>query len=548
MSIQCILVFGTVSLQKYVFQSNHLKENIGASYLAKYWLKEGMIESIQGTGLAVNTDCWDKYQQSIPKSIPALSEALSASSDVNLLYVGGGNAALLCSSRDTARRAVSAWSCQLLYKAPALRIAVGYGDVNATFAEAYRTALDDLSACEEALPFGSTLYSLPIVRSCTTTELPASMLSKEDQQWISLAAVSKRNQVGSQQAPGPAQDSIANEFSKVLSAGNDLPDGQRFAIELGEELGGSEGESHIAIVHADGNGMGERLNRVVDKESQEDAEFLHNLRAFSASTTDLSHRALEATLLHFKATLPLEALHNPPEVFPLRPIVYGGDDLTFVCDGRVGLHLAAFYLKAFSSGNIQVCGKKESVDACAGITIVPTKFPFARAYGFADELCALAKRYRREEGDSKGSWLDFQIIQEGATRSITALREVQYRSLEGQVLHQRPYEVSIGSDNWNNFISILKGFQSSGWPRNRAKGLLHALTQGPVASEHFIKGAQWRNVELPSSGVGGDARATGWTGGDAPTTPYFDPLEVLDFWIEVQPETGNVDDREENKE
>jgi len=544
MSTQCIVVFGTVSLQKYVFQSNHLKENIGASYLVKYWLKKGLIQSIHHAGLTVNTDCWNKYQQFIPESAPGLSEALSASSDVNLIYVGGGNAALLCNNRDVAQQAVSAWSRQLLKEAPALRVAVGYGNVNTKLAEAYRTALNDMSFCEEALPFGSPFCTLPIVRPCTTTGLPASVLGKEDKQWISLSAGNKRDAVGSKRIPGPAQDSIADEFPKVLEETGDLP-AQRFAIELDEELGGRKGASHIAIVHADGNGMGERLNRVVDEENQGDAEFLHNLRAFSASTTDLSHRVLEATLLHLKSVLPLDSLHNPKEIFPLRPIVYGGDDLTFVCDGRVGLHLAAFYLSEFSTGKIKVSGKDESVDACAGVAIVPTKFPFARAYDFADDLCRLAKRYRREEANSNGSWLDFQIIQEGATRSITSLREIEYRSLEGQKLHQRPYQVP---EMWNNFVSILNGFRSSGWPRSRSKNLLYALTQGPTATKRFVEGAQWRNMELPSSGVGGDVRRTGWTGGDPATTPYFDPLEILDFWIEVKPETSSGDNEKESKE
>ena len=63
---------------------------------------------------------------------------------------------------------------------------------------------------------------------------------------------------------------------------------------------GAKEESHIAVVHADGNGMGELLNKVIDKEDQDDDKFLHNLRAFSASTAALSHKALEETLLHFK--------------------------------------------------------------------------------------------------------------------------------------------------------------------------------------------------------------------------------------------------------
>ena len=331
----------------------------------------------------------------------------------------------------------------------------------------------------------------------------------------------------------PAQKYIEQKFKSVLEKTDDLPK-QRFAIKFDEELGGRKGESHIAIVHADGNGMGDRLNRVIDKENQEDNEFIHNLRAFSASTTDLSHKALTETLLRLKKFLPLDALDNPDDVFPLRPIVYGGDDLTFVCDGRVGLHLTDFYLKAFSKQSVKVCGDDESVDACAGVAIVPTKFPFARAYGFADELCGMAKTHRREHGKSEGSWLDFQIIQEGVTGSIATLREAQYRSLEGQTLHQRPYEVPKA---WDDCINVLNQFKSK-WPRSRAKGLLQALTQGPIPTELIVKAAQWRKMQLPyvkgMKNMNALAKKVGWTGGKGPNrkTPYFDPLEILDFYFD----------------
>ena len=546
---QCIAVFGTASIQRYIFQSNRLKENIGASYLAKHWLDGSLIEAIRSANYTVDTTAWDEYQEN-PSMLPH-KKPVDMCKDVNLIYVGGGNAALLCKNEDVARQAVKKWSRKLLKKAPGLRVAVGYGEVNDSLSKAYHAALDDLARCEEALPFGAALHGLPVVRTCVSTGLPASKPSKEqdeENQWISQSAACKRKQVGSERKPGDAQKDITKEFQSVLK------EGQRFAIEL-DKLGGSEGQAHIAVVHADGNEMGELLNQVIDN-AEGDTDFLHHVRAFSASVSHLSKLALEETLKYLQDALALPHLKDvlslkDENTFPLRPIVYGGDDLTFVCDGRLGLDLAAFYLKAFAKGKIRVLGNDESVDACAGVAIVPTKFPFARAYGFADELCGLAKFHRRQHYDPTGSWLDFQIIQEGATRSITALRDAQYRSLEGQTLHQRPYQV-LGT--WDTFIAILQKFQSPKWPRSRAKGLLQALTQGPVATERFVKGAQWRDVKLPDveglDQIDQNAKTTGWTGGNSPgrTTPYFDPLEALDFYIEVKPTASSAtDDRDAEK-
>ncbi len=527
---QCVVVFGTAGIQRYIFQSNRLKENIGASYLAKHWLDKGLTGAVRRTGCTIDTTAWDAYQKN--SSISQPEKPADTTKDVNLLYVGGGNAALLFKDRETANKTVSAWSRELLVNAPGLRVAVGYGEVNGSLSKAYRAALKGLARCEEALPFGAALHGLPVVRTCTTTGLPASEPSQEqyeENQWISRSAACKQKEVGSERQPGAAQNAITGEFRSILKQG------QRFAIEL-DKLGGSEGQSHIAVVHADGNGMGELLNRVIGND-QGDADFLHHVRAFSASVSHLSHLALEKTLKYLQDALPYlkDVLSLKDEqIFPLRPIVYGGDDLTFVCDGRLGLDLAAFYLEEFAKGRIRVLDEDKSVDACAGVAIVPTKFPFARAYGFADELCGLAKKRRREEkqtgNEGAGSWLDFQIIQEGATRSISVLRETQYRSLEGQTLHQRPYQVP---EKWGEFVAILKAFQSPQWPRSRAKELLQVLTQGSVATKRFVEGAQWRGIKLPPS----DVRGTGFTGGDPPdcTTPYFDPLEAIDFYIETKP-------------
>ena len=55
---QCVVVFGTASLQQYIFQSNRLKENIGASYFAKHWLSDGLVDVTQA-----DTSAWKKYEK-----------------------------------------------------------------------------------------------------------------------------------------------------------------------------------------------------------------------------------------------------------------------------------------------------------------------------------------------------------------------------------------------------------------------------------------------------------------------------------------------------
>lgn len=534
MSTKCIVVLGTVSVQRYIFQSNRLKEIIGASYLAKHWFDKGLIRAIKQTACSLDTTAWNAYKDNPSISQSEVKESTDA--EVNIIYIGGGNAALLCKDKSIAVKVVEKWSLDLLRNAPGLRVAVGYGDVSDSLSEAYNKAMDKLNHCEEALPYGADLGCLPVVQTCSTTGLPASRRSREEnkrEEWISQSAAKKREQVVT------TQESIRDEFESVLK------ENQHFAIEL-EKLGGGEGQSYMAVVHADGNGMGELLNKAVQGTNEDNDLFLHYIRAFSASVSQLSKKTFEKTMQYYQHILPsLKGIKEHENIFPMRPIVYGGDDLTFVCDGRVGLHLTAYYLQEFTKEPIKVGGEDRHVDACAGVAIVHTKFPIAQAYHFADVLCGLAKSHRHKEGNSSGSWLDFQIIQAGATGSVSTIRSAQYRSLRGQKLHQRPYQVQ---ESWDDFVEILRGFQSKQWPRSRAKNLMQVLTKGPSETERFVQAAKWRDISLPPS----DVDQSGWSGGDDEdcTTPYFDPLEALDFYLEDLLTTLpiNIDDGEENSE
>ena len=521
MSAKYITLLGTVSVQQYIFQSNRLKEIIGASDLAKDCFDDRLIHAIQQSGHSLDRNAWDTYKQNPCIAQSDVQENTEA--DVQIIYIGGGNAALLCKDKNTAADIVQKWSYAILKNAPGLRIAVGYGEVTNSLYEAYNEARKQLNKCEEALPHGTELGRLPIVRSCSTTGLAASKIAREENnrvERISNEAASKREQVGTVKNPGKARKAITEEFKSVLK------EHQHFASDFDAELGGGDGHSYMAVVHADGNGMGDLLQEAVKGVPGD--QFLHFIRRFSASVSMLSKNAFERTLLHFqnKLKLPLKGIKEKDNIFPLRPIVYGGDDLTFVCDGRVGLHLTQHYLQEFTKDPIKVGDGDKNIDACAGVAIVHTKFPIAQAYSFADELCANAKSERRIKDNLTGSWMDFQIVQAGVTGSVKTIRSTQYCTLTGAQLYQRPYQVP---EKWDAVVKILREFQSDKWPRSRAKSLMHALTKGSAETERFVQALNWRGIELPPA----EEKQTGWSGGEEEekTTPYFDPLEVLDYYL-----------------
>ena len=68
--------------------------------------------------------------------------------------------------------------------------------------------------------------------------------------------------------------------------------------------------------------------------------------------------------------------------------------------------------------------------------------------------------------------------------------------------------------------------------------------QGAAATRRFLESAHWRELKLPSISAGMDANAKkwGWTSVESPKrrTPYFDPLEMIDFYLVSHPKAGST--------
>ena len=91
---RCVVVLGTGSLQRYIFQSNRLKENLGASFLAKHCFDHGLIDAIKKIGAPLDTEAWKSYEN--PECRPQSALEMPENIGIHIIYVGGGNAALLC--------------------------------------------------------------------------------------------------------------------------------------------------------------------------------------------------------------------------------------------------------------------------------------------------------------------------------------------------------------------------------------------------------------------------------------------------------------------
>lgn len=147
----------------------------------------------------------------------------------------------------------------------------------------------------------------------------------------------------------------------------------------------------IAIVHADGNGLGQVIRTIGDNNGK-----LHQFSlALDKATTAAAQEAAAITLN--------ETDTQGLKYYPFRPIVLGGDDLTVIIRGDLAVKYAKTFLNAFEKetkerlANIDV-RLGNGLTACAGIAFIKSSFPYYYGYNLAEDLCSAAKKTPKVEG------------------------------------------------------------------------------------------------------------------------------------------------------
>ncbi|MBI4492000.1 MAG: hypothetical protein HY690_04335 [Chloroflexi bacterium] len=507
----CLALLDCSGIQDYVFGSNRLADNVGASYLVEAALNATLEAALVATlGQGAIAASW---RTATALALDPRSSEGAVRAEV--LYVGGGNAVVLFAEAGQARAVLADLGRRLLERSPGLRVAASLVPwAPGGLKEALKEARRDLGRRKLADTRRLTPFSHPVVETCRVAGLPAACERDDFGRTVRLSSLAAARR----DARGRGDRRLRGTFDHLLGEAYDFPS------EL-EQLGQRAGESHIAVVHADGDGLGLKLREIIEA-AQDDQEVAAGARAFALRVEGGASRALQRLVETLLARLHGLEEHSGIEarfssagtlrLLPMRPIVYGGDDVTFVCDGRLGIQLAALFLEDFAE-------ETEGLTACAGVAIVGSHFPFSRAYRLAEELCRSAKKARRDPGAGEGSWLDFHITFGGVSNSIEAIRQQDY----GGTLLRRPWRVTPDRQTTRDLSWLLKMFKhlshSEPWSRSRLRALRDALEQGPEASARLLRRLESRQATLGALAQG----LRGWF--DGRVSPLYDVLEAFEF-------------------
>jgi hypothetical protein len=576
-----VTVLDTAGIQPFIFASNVLRENVGASEIVhratRLWAFEELKKELSARGIPNNHNI-DTDKSHKDKVCDMYTGAFEVDSGpgkhgAEVLYAGGGNTIILFQGdvspegEDASRRLAQAFvyrlSARMLQEAPGLNLYAAHSQYTWEDTKALPTVVDD-TIKELGRVKGRDLGSQPalgwpVTVACTSTGLPANGTHPDTEGKNGAASRANRQVKLKWESSEQADERLRAIFPDIGSGGEfDWTNNFETLANLPER-----NDSYIAVVHADGNGMGARIKRLTDEfadRPNKPREYINEMRMLSCNVQETAQNALKRTitalishLADFDGPGPkqhptVRTKDKVQKYLPLRPIVFGGDDVTLVCAGPWGLAIAQRYLQELEKERLSD-NPDDKPYACAGVAIVKTHYPFAQAYSLSEELLKNSKsRAKALVEDKRASALDWYYTTTGLSGDLDQMRQREYRVQTGPLnmtpimLHGELKGGAYTWRNWDNFLKLIEAFGIDGhWQnrRNKTLRLREALRGGPdrVAQFWAIYGEE--GEQLPVINVGGGMSLDhGWVmpGGDCEGSArcgYFDAIEIAEQFFEL---------------
>lgn len=530
-----LAMYDVLKIQDFVFNSNKTKENCGASIIVQKIFEEGI-------DIVLNGNAFKNW--SVP---PYEFRMLSGNPpDAEVIYVGGGNALVAFKDRESAIDMTQQLSKFVLEQSGGmLQFSVAYQEFStkAIFQNVKEEMIKQLKTNKASKRYSYPMLGIGITRLAMPDGLPAT--KEENKEFYSKSAALKRK----------AFDDSKDYFRKKLGENYD------FQTEF-DKLGQKEGENYIAVVHIDGNNMGAKLEDLT-RDSKDFAAAVPILREFSHKLDQTFIETFIAIVDKLQQGLKIPDFFSKFNIVDdkiiIRPIVLNGDDVTFVCAGKLGITLVEHFLLELSKRSPIKLKHADDIpiSACAGVAIVKSHFPFYRAYELAEELCKSAKEKGKIVAKlagheiEVGSWLDYHVVYSGVTTRLPELRENAYKvhgmdpadilkfsnngneeqlSFTRYNLLWRPWCVIGDVDQeykWQDLKTIHCQFRKD-WTRSRLKTLRNTLIKSEQDVISLLAHYNSRGYFLPEF----EGKKEPFPSNNQ--TPYFDALELLDFFFELE--------------
>jgi hypothetical protein len=211
------------------------------------------------------------------------------------------------------------------------------------------------------------------------------------------------------------------------------------------------GEGYLAVIHADGNGVGRKIVEDVSRRPLTEQQAFS--QGLSQATVTAARHALQAISPGFPAKGDL----------PFRPLVVGGDDLTVITRAADAFRFTRAYLDHFEQAT-EATPAVGRLTAAAGICFVRSGHPFSAAHGIAEGLCQAAKRAGR--GAAAESSLAFFRVTTSHAGTLDDLRRDELEFERGPLTDSERKAADAGT-----VTNFAGSFEAPPWTRARLDAL-----------------------------------------------------------------------------
>lgn len=263
------------------------------------------------------------------------------------------------------------------------------------------------------------------------------------------------------------------------------------------DIAGKDSGHYLAVVHADINGLGSTVAKFLDSlDSMGIEDACEAYSKFSNGLQRCAENAMRCALKAFIAAFDQEPSSSAP-LYPFRPLICAGDDLTFVIRSDQAFKFTASAVTALTDEARKLFDQMDILDkeptAAAGICFVNSHFPFRQAYEMAESLCKFAK------DRSKRQFSGLAFHRHTAAQLPDDFAKFRKVKLDDKplLLTMAPYAISIPSTLKDADVVSLKLLESLSeklrhLPRGPVRNLVTKIQSS--ASWELVK-RDWQRIE-----------------------------------------------------
>lgn len=545
-NVPVLAMYDVRGIQDYIFRTNRVKEIIGASEIVDDIIMETIKEASDFIKKEEKIIEWNK--------LDTKREFLSNPNyKMEVLFIGGGNAYVLYQTGLICEQVNRQMSKAILENTYSLQLAIAVVEAHIngntkgfTYKDDYEKLREKMDEVKAKMPLTRTIGALPIAKIDSVTGFP---LVVHDTDYIENTTFKQEVEQGMSQETflklNKYYQGKKEEDENNTGEGKIVREFDQFITEKGEE-------SILAIVHIDGNEIGDRISSILSQHNKSYSDAIETMRTLSNNI----NRTFKTDVFDkLKAQFEKWIQNHTPEGFKpngtyLRKIIVAGDDVTFVCNARFALPLVKHFVNHVSK--YVMYGSKDKTDdrdkygfsICAGIAFLNSHFPFHIGYQVAEACCDNAKKIAKktenlEKNGRIGNWVDFQICRNAQMGDLELARKKNYTIGNNIELLQRPFHISVsGEKQEENKLNEYSVFEKQitalkDYPRSKVMQLRNTYPKGKDATNSLCTFLKSRDSENKLSEIFKDNEPF-VRDNDIDKAACYDALEVFELYETIE--------------